>query len=143
MAESHVVSGLVSKRGEMAGLIEYHRKEMGRLTGDLVHLDASIKLFAPDLDLRSLRPRAHRRRNAHFRAGEVPRFILDSLRRAGGALTSRAIAEQVVTAKGLEASPATLAAIQKSLLIALKCLAGKGVLREGPSAGAARTWVIA
>jgi hypothetical protein len=143
VAKSHVVSGLVSKRAEMTGLIEYHRKEMGRLAGDLVHLDASIKLFAPDLDVGSLRPRAHRRHNAYFRSGEVPRFILDTLRRTGGPLTSRSIAEHVMSATALASSPAMLAAIQKSLLIALKSLSGKGVVRDGPSAGAAPTWVIA
>ena len=35
MAESHVVSGLVSKRAEMAGLIEHHQKEITRLSSDL------------------------------------------------------------------------------------------------------------
>jgi hypothetical protein len=45
MAESHVVTALVSKRAEMAGLIEHHRKEMGRLATDLAHLDATLKLF--------------------------------------------------------------------------------------------------
>ena len=34
MAESHVVTALVTKRAEMAGLIEHHRKEMGRLAVD-------------------------------------------------------------------------------------------------------------
>ncbi len=35
MAESHVMTALVTKRAEMAGLIEHHRKEMGRLAADL------------------------------------------------------------------------------------------------------------
>jgi hypothetical protein len=46
MSESHVVSGLVAKRSELAGLIDHHQKEIDRLTGDLVHLDAAIKLFS-------------------------------------------------------------------------------------------------
>ena len=29
MAESHVVTALISKRAELAGLIEHHQKEMG------------------------------------------------------------------------------------------------------------------
>lgn len=34
MAESHVVTALVTKRAEMAGLIERHQKEVGRLAAD-------------------------------------------------------------------------------------------------------------
>ena len=51
MAESHVVTALVIKRSEMAGLTEHHRKEMRRLAADLAHLDATLKLFCPELDL--------------------------------------------------------------------------------------------
>ena len=35
MAESHVASGLVSKRAEMAGLIGHHEKEITRHSSDL------------------------------------------------------------------------------------------------------------
>jgi hypothetical protein len=40
---------LVTKRAEMAGLIEHHRKEMGRLAVDLAYLDATLKLFSPEI----------------------------------------------------------------------------------------------
>ncbi len=46
MAESHVVMALISKRAELAGLIEHQQKEMGRLADDLAHLDATFKLFS-------------------------------------------------------------------------------------------------
>jgi hypothetical protein len=49
MAASHVVTALVTKRAEMAGLIEHHRKEMGRLAVDLAYLDATLKLFSPEI----------------------------------------------------------------------------------------------
>ncbi len=48
MAESHVVSGLVAKRAELAGQVEQCRLELERLVADMGHLDGSIKLFAPD-----------------------------------------------------------------------------------------------
>lgn len=54
MAESHVVSGLVAKHAELAGLIQFHRAEIERVASDLKHLDATLKLFAPEMDLRSL-----------------------------------------------------------------------------------------
>jgi hypothetical protein len=46
MAESHVVAALISKRAELAGLIEHQQKEMRRLADDLAHLDATLRLFS-------------------------------------------------------------------------------------------------
>ena len=61
MAESHVVSGLVAKRGELAGEAERCRRELHRLADELGHLDATIRLFAPDYDLGGIRARRRRR----------------------------------------------------------------------------------
>jgi len=36
----------------------------------LAHLDATLKLFDPEIDLRTLRPKQHRQRNAFFRPCE-------------------------------------------------------------------------
>lgn len=47
MAESHLVSGLLSKREEIAGQITTIQAEIGRLQGALTHLDNTIKLFSP------------------------------------------------------------------------------------------------
>ena len=44
MAESHVVSGLLAKRAELAGLVEHHRAELERLAWQLGHL-ATVKGF--------------------------------------------------------------------------------------------------
>jgi hypothetical protein len=82
MAEPHVVSGLVAKRAEMAGLIDHHKKQIARLTDDLAHLDATLKLFDPEIDLRTLRPKEHRERNRYFPNGQGQRMLLDALRTA-------------------------------------------------------------
>ncbi|MCK7494040.1 MAG: hypothetical protein MZW92_24440 [Comamonadaceae bacterium] len=135
MAESIVVSGLVAKHREIAGRIDHHRKEIERLGAGLTHLDATLKLFAPDLDLRSLKPKVHRQRNVVFRPGEVPRFILDALREAGRPLTGHALAEQAVALKGLDSTPETLRAVQKSLTTALKTHRRQGHDHRRPDAG--------
>ena len=49
MAESHVLSGLVAKRAELAGEVEHHRGELHRLAEALSHVDATIRLFDPAL----------------------------------------------------------------------------------------------
>ena len=70
MAESHVVSGLVAKRDELAGEVERCRRELHRLADELGHLDATIRLFAPDYDLGRIRPRKRRRGLRWFEPGE-------------------------------------------------------------------------
>jgi hypothetical protein len=49
--KSHVVSGLIAKRAELAGRIEATQSELRRLVIDLDSLDATIRLFVPDIDL--------------------------------------------------------------------------------------------
>ena len=143
MAEPHVITALVAKRGEMVGLIEHHQKQITRLASDLVHVDATLKLFDPEIDLRNLRAKEHRERNAFFRPGEAPRFLLDTLREADKPLTSRALAESAIATKGLEDTPELVVALQKTLTAALKKLTDEGTLAEGPLEGVARTWLVA
>jgi len=50
MAESHVVSALVNKRAEIAGMIARTEQQLGQFRADLVHLDATIRLFAPGME---------------------------------------------------------------------------------------------
>lgn len=143
MAETYVVSGLVAKRAEMAGLIDHHQKQIAQLGTDLAHLDATLKLFAPEMDLRSLRAKEHRERNHYFAPNEQPRFVLDTLRQAGEPLTTAALAERAIALKGLEGGADLVDAVQKSLHGALKPLAQRGTIVEGPRLGTSRTWQIA
>lgn len=134
--KSHVVSGLVSKRAELAGRVQHHQNEIRRLGVDLAHLDATLRLFAPALDLRGIKPRGQRRPNPHFRHGESRRLILDVLREAAKPLTSRAIAEAMLSRKGVDARGEDLEAVQKIVLCALRRMETQGVAREsGKDAG--------
>ncbi len=142
MAESLVVSGLVAKRAEMAGLIDHHRKEIARLVGDLDHLDATIKLFAPDYDLRSVRGKQYRQRNGYFKAGECQRLVLEIFRDAGRRLSSRDIAESLVERKGLESSRLMIEQMQKNALGVLKRLTAHDSVRPAGKNGVGQTWEL-
>lgn len=91
MVESHVVSGLVAKRGELAGEAERHRRELHRLADELVHLEATIRLFAPDYDLGGIRVRRRRHRHQWFKPGECQRLALEVLRDAPGPLSDHGV----------------------------------------------------
>ncbi len=142
MAESHVVTGLVAKRAELAGLIDHHQKEIARIGDDLRHVDATIKIFAPDMNLRGVRSKAVRQRNSYFRPGEGPRAVLDVLRIAGQPLTTREVTERVMTKRGIEL--ALIDAVQKSVAIILNKLLAKKLIRiVAVDKNGMRSWQIA
>ena len=142
MAESHVVSGLIAKRSEMAGLIEHHQKAIARLAADLTHVDATIKLFSPEVDLRTVRAKTHRVRNQYFKPGECQRLILEIYRDAAGKeLSSRQVAEQMVLRKGFENTSDMVEQMQKNAVAVLRRLEGK-LFQLGNKIGNAQTWAL-
>ncbi len=54
MAQSHVVSALVNKRAEIAGVIARTEQLLGKFRADLVHFDATLRLFAPELEPKAI-----------------------------------------------------------------------------------------
>ena len=140
MAESHVVSGLVAKRGELAGEVERCRRELHRLADELGHLDATIRLFAPDYDLGRIRARKRRRAHHWFGPGECQRLVLEVLRDAAGPLSDQGVTVAVAARKGLQGHPEAFAALQKTTLAVLRRLAGKGVAQVVGLADRVRGW---
>jgi hypothetical protein len=96
----HVLSGLITKRAELAGRIEAAQSESRRLVIDLDSLDVTIRLFAPDIDLDEIRPKPLPARNQAFR-GEMSRTVLNTLRQARAPLPARDIALRFMSARGL------------------------------------------
>ncbi len=140
MAESHVVTGLVAKRAELAGRIEQCHRELKRLVADVSHLDGSIKLFAPDYNLEGIRAKTPRQRNQFFHQGECQRLVLEIFRDAEEPLSARQIAETLVERKEMEATPAMIEQMRKNAWGVVRRLAGKGVIRDTGTEGSCKTW---
>jgi hypothetical protein len=102
MAESHVVSALVAKRSEVAGLIADLERKAAQQRADLVHVDAVLRLYAPELELDGIPLRAVRRRNGWFKPGELIRAVLNILRVAPAPMSTREIAAAVMVERGLD-----------------------------------------
>jgi hypothetical protein len=102
MAESHVISALVDKRSEIAGLVAHHRKEITRLSEEVKTVDAVIKLFEPDYRIDAIRPNRYQKQNAFFKHGEAHRLILNVLREFGKPLSTNDIAKAVMARAGIE-----------------------------------------
>lgn len=101
MAESHVISGLTAKRSEVAGHILKYEQQIAALRCDLAHLDATIKLFDPEFNLRGIRAKKIRTRNRFFENGECHRLMLEALRDCGGRASTGQLAATLVVRKGL------------------------------------------
>ena len=48
MADTHVISALSTKRGEILSSIKHYKQLLSSLDKDLANIDATIKIFEPD-----------------------------------------------------------------------------------------------
>lgn len=140
MAESHVVSGLVSKRAELVSMLEHYAQEVDRLDEELRHLDATIKLFAPEIDLRTLPPKRFVETNRIFRQGESNRLMLEVLREAGGTLNTQEIAQRIAVKKNLDEG--RVKSVRDTILDTLRRAEKKGVVRQVGREGMALLWQL-
>ncbi len=140
MGTSFVISGLLTKRSEFVSLLDHYVQEIDRLDAGLKHLDATIKLFSPEMDLRTLPPKRFVETNRIFRQGESNRVVLEVLREAGGTLNTQEIAKRIAEKKGLDESKVT--AIRDTILDTLKRAEKKGVVRKSGKEGMAILWML-
>lgn len=95
------LQGLLRKRAELCGVVEGLRVQLGAQLDALNHIDATIRVFKPDIDLVDLPERLAPPANAAFR-GEVQRFLLDKLRKADRPMTTFDMTEAVMRSRGLD-----------------------------------------
>lgn len=141
MAESHVVSGLIAKRSELAGQVAHLQKQMTLLQGGLAHLDATIKLFSPEYNLRSIRPKQVRQRNHYFDRGEGQRLALSALREIGEPARLAVIAQKIVGWKGFD--EAERAGVEHSLDAILRRAETAGLIQRVSRDAHGIVWQIA
>jgi hypothetical protein len=56
MAELHVVGALRNKRAELAGVVSQLEKQLAQQRMNLTHLDATMRLFDPQVRGNEIRP---------------------------------------------------------------------------------------
>lgn len=121
----NTVAGLVEKHKELCGLRERYRNEIKKLTVDIDHIDACIRLFDPEADTYAIKEYVTKHR---AQKGTVKRFVLNSLRETDKPLTSRIITESWVADRGLRADEATLNAIRKRIGACIKTCVTQGLV---------------
>lgn len=123
----NTVAGLLAKHRELASLREKYRAEIKKLTVDLDHIDAAIRLFDPNADTSPIKEYVTKHR---AQKGTVKRFILTAFREATSPITSREIAERWIANRGLVADEATYTIIRKRIGAAIKSCVGQGLIEE-------------
>ena len=120
MAELHVIGALRNKRAELAGTLRQLEQQLARERTNLTHLDATMRLFDPNIRPKDIRPRQRRTHNAWFRHGECLRLIYDELREATQPVTTRELTERIMRVKAIPAADDhRRELVQKTLLASL------------------------
>jgi hypothetical protein len=101
MAEPHVVTALIKKRSDLAAEIEHLQNRLRQTVIQLDHVESTLRIFKPDIDLGEFMPRRIPTAHHAFR-GEVSRIILDTLRATECPLSTAQLAEAVMRERGLD-----------------------------------------
>jgi hypothetical protein len=110
-------------------MIARTEQQLGQFRADLVHLDATIRLFAPGMEPQTIPAKRIRQSDLWFEQGELSRRVLDALRRAGEPIRAPDLVKAVMIDKGLDpADRPTFARVQWKIQDTLNRLNKRGLL---------------
>src|SRR3954471_19992658 len=140
----YMVLGLVKKRAELAGDIERTHERLRQLVNDLEHIDGTLRIVAPDMELEAIRPKAFRPPDDWARRGQMSRLVLSILRTSKEPLTTREIAAQMLLERAMDAEDARmLRTMTKRVAAALREQRDKGRVASEDGPGTYQLWSVA
>ncbi|QNA83216.1 hypothetical protein G4G27_03740 [Sphingomonas sp. So64.6b] len=140
----YMVTGLVAKRAALAGEIERAQDALAKLVQDLMHIDATLRIVAPDTAVEAIRPKAFRPPADWSKRGEMTRMVLDILRTARQPMTTREIGERLIVERGLAADSSMLNSMGRRVACALRRQRDLGVTTSSEGeAGFWQLWTLA
>jgi hypothetical protein len=131
----YAVAALRERRASIDGEIKALEAQLRNLNEALCHLDATLSMFDPDYDPKTVRARRRYERQRLFGKGKLSRMILDTLRRAERPLASREVIEAIADEK----PPAGMAS---NIRAGMRYLAKRGAVAKEGERKTAR-WTIA
>jgi hypothetical protein len=81
---TYTLTELHEKRAELAGEIIQLEKRARELRADLAHVEATIRILRPGVELGKVVPRRIEYRPRYFKRGELAKLILDYMRQHAG-----------------------------------------------------------
>ena len=137
-----VLSGLIRKRQEVAAELDAAQSKVRQLILDIDAVDATIRLFQPDIDLDVVKVRPTPRRHEAHR-GDTSRLVLSLLREAGEGLSHRELTQRVMQARGLNLADRALCQTMRDRVGAsLRGMRERGRLVTGEGIGRAVRWKV-
>jgi hypothetical protein len=139
----YALDALKRKRAEITGEIARCHASLAKLSDDLEHLDATLRLFAPDFVAESILPKVFTPPKSWSKRGEMSRAVLSILRVAKGPQTAREIASQIVAQRGLDNDIGILNVMTRRVGHVLRDKREKGLVRSLEETGLWLQWEIA
>lgn len=142
MADSHVISALSIKRGEILGSIKHYKQIISSLDKDLANIDATIKIFEPDYRFGSEKI-VNKHRNRFFNNGEAKVLVLEVLKSSNLPLSTDKISDIIAINKNLFFENKTdKSNFQKSILLALNTCLSNNIVEKVSKDGLSIVWKI-
>jgi len=142
MERPNTIAGVQAKRAELVKLHDNLIADAKKVTCDIDHLDACIRLFDPDADHQQrLKNRYATKHRAHF--GHTRRFVLNALRIAPEPMTSVDITRDWIKDRGLEPDESTRILLTKRIGSCITSLKRQGLIRHHGMKGEYKAWELA
>ena len=143
MADTHVVSALSTKRGELLGSIRHYKQLISSLDKDLATIDATMRIFEPDYKFGSTKIVNKHRRNIYFNNGEAKILVLEVLKNSSLPISTDKISDIIATNRNLTFENKTdKSNFQKSILLALNTCLSNGIVEKVSKDGLSIVWKI-
>ncbi len=138
----HTISGLLTKRADLFHEAERIRDRLAEIKNDVAALDRVLGTLGYTGDLDAAMPR--QKREVIFGRGELTRGCVDELRNAEGPLTSRQVAEAILSVSGQDARDRKLMADHtRRVSKALRVLKGEGRVKAAKDMQGTMVWALA
>lgn len=142
MGTQHAITALRDKRGELAGQIDALQDQLRQAFIDMDHIDATLRMFQPDIELDEIKPKPLPPRHRAFK-GQVTRAILAMLRMEGP-MDAKAITLRLMAERELNVNDSGLQkAMHKRIGAALRNLRERTLVSSRSGSGGLLVWSIA
>jgi len=142
MAETHVISALTNKRGELLGEIKHYEAIIKEYKDNLSSIDKTIHIFDKSYNLSSVKSKRVMK-NRYFKNGETVTLLLDTLRKLNRPTRTDELSEIIANGKGLSfESDHDRANFQKIVVAALSRMVDNGLIERVGRDGLTVIWKI-
>ncbi|MEI8397471.1 MAG: hypothetical protein WCF85_22370 [Rhodospirillaceae bacterium] len=139
MAEPHVIAALKERRARVSGQILALEARIGQHRADLLHLDATLRLFDAAIEPDAILPKRPAPRNDWFGHGECLRLAYSVLRGAPEPVPTGDIVRRLMAIKGQPVDDrATMTLMRQTIFNSLD--RAKNTVERVPGAGRELCW---